>query len=97
MGNDLGGIEQKLVAHLKRQPYVDPFADLPHFAAIVTSGAGNRPRREANVVHTREQAEKWSADTIGRLSADARGSAKALIRTFPNRAAAEAFARQARP
>jgi hypothetical protein len=97
MGNDLGGIEQKLVAHLKRQPYVDPFADLPHFAAIVTSGNGNRPRREANVFHTREQAEKWSADTMGRLPDDMRGSAKALIRAFPNRAAAEAFARQARP
>lgn len=96
MGADLGAIEQKLVAHLKRQPYIDPFADLPHFAAIVTSGNANRPRRESNVFHTREQAEKWSADTLNKLPDDVRSAAKALIRPFPNRAAAEAFARQGR-
>ncbi len=79
MGVDLGAIEQKLVAHLKRQPYIDPFADLPHFAAIVTSGNGNRPRRESNVFHTREQAEKWSADTLGKLPDEVRGAGKALI------------------
>lgn len=95
-GDDLAGVERKLIGHLKRQPYADPFAEWPHFASVVVSGQGTRPRREANVFHTRGQAEKWAQDVTARLPAEQRDAAQTVIRTFPNRAAAEAFARQAK-
>lgn len=96
VGDDLAGLERKLIGHLKRQPYADPFADWPHYAAVVVSGNGGRPRRETNVFHTRGQAEKWSQEIVARLPAEQQEAAQVVIRSFPNRAAAEAFARQAR-
>ncbi len=95
-GDDLVGIERKLIGHLKRQPYTDPFADFPHVAAVVSAGTGNRLRRDSNVFHDRAQADRWVQDVVSKLPADVREQAQVVIRTFPNRVAAEAFARQAR-
>jgi len=93
-GDDLTELERRLVLHLKKLPYADPFAEWPHFVALVNSGNGAKPRREANVFHSAEQAENWRNQTVERLAEDQRGSAQSTVRSFPNRAAAEAFARQ---
>lgn len=93
-GDDLVELERRLVLHLKKLPYADPFADWPHFVATVSAGNGTKPKREANVFHTSEQAENWRNQALERLSDDQRGAAQSAIRSFPNRAAAEAFARQ---
>lgn len=95
-GDDFAGMERKLIGHLKRLPYTAPFADLPHVAAVVVTGAGPRARRDSNVFHEREQAERWVQDVLAKLPADQRDQAQATIRVFPNRVAAEAFARQGR-
>lgn len=93
-GDDLVEIERRLVLHLKKQPYADPFAEWPHFVAMVASSQAGRPRREANVFHSNDQAENWRNQTLERLNEDQRGSAQSTIRSFPNRSAAESFARQ---
>lgn len=84
-GDDLAEMEKKLVAYLKRLPYDDPFAEWPHFAVLVTATVNGKPKREANIFHSPETAEKWQRETIAKLPADAEG----VIRQYANRAVAE--------
>ena len=93
-GKDLAEIERRLWLHLKRQPYVDPFAEWPHFAGLVSLPAGRRVRREANVFHTPEQAEKWCRETLEQAPAEQRSAATTAVRQFPNRILAEQSVRQ---
>lgn len=93
-GDDLADLERRLLLHLQRQPYLDPFADWPHFAALLTVPVGRRERREANVFHTPEQAEKWCREIRDQLPAEHRGTAATSVRPFPSRLAAEQFVRQ---
>ncbi|HTN75246.1 MAG TPA: DUF1570 domain-containing protein [Pirellulaceae bacterium] len=88
-GEDLGELESGLVTYLKRLPYDDPFSEWPHYAAFVASSPAGKPRREANVFHTAEMAEKWQRETIGKLPADSQPKAQAAIREFNNRPLAE--------
>ncbi|MDX1944527.1 MAG: DUF1570 domain-containing protein [Pirellulaceae bacterium] len=93
-GDDFAGLETKLVLHLKKQPYADPFAGAPHLVATLLAGDARRPQRQANTFHSRELAEKWLDDSLAKLPADQRASATPALRLFPNRAAAENYARQ---
>ena len=93
-GDDFGAIEKRLVAHLKKQPYTDPFAEFPHFVGVVGAGPGGRLRREANVFHAQAQANKWCEETVAKLPADQRDGAVSTVRQFATRPAAEAAARQ---
>jgi hypothetical protein len=93
-GGDLAALERRLLLHLQHQPYVDPFADWPHFAALVSLPGSRRERREANVFPAPEQAEKWCRDLIEQLPAEQRPAASSLVRPFPNRLVAEQFAHQ---
>lgn len=93
-GGDLTELERRLVLHLKKLNYTDPFAEWPHFVAMVTSGSTARPKRDANVFHTPDDAEKWNKQTVAKLADDQRESAQVAVQTFPNRASAEAFARK---
>ena len=93
-GEDLGAIEKRVVAHLKKQPYTDPFAEFPHYVGVVGAGPGGRLRREANVFHVQTQANKWCEETVAKLPADQRDGAVSTVRQFATRPAAEAAARQ---
>ncbi len=93
-GEDLAELERRLLLHLKRQPYVDPFAEWPHFAALISVPVGRRLRREANVFHTPEQAEKWCRECLEQVTAEQRNSATTAVRPFPNRLLAEQHARR---
>lgn len=92
-GDDLADTETRLVAHLKKQPYTDPLANLPHFVAMVQSGEGRLMRRSANTFHQRAFAEKWIGDIITGLPEKVRASARSNLQMFANRAQAEAAAR----
>jgi hypothetical protein len=93
-GADLADLERRLILHLRRLPYQDPFADWPHWVAYLTTGNGGPASRQADVFHQIELAERWlrerSQDSGGeRLPESAFG-----IREFANRILAERFARQ---
>lgn len=91
-GDKFDELETKLVAHLKKQPYTDPFSDAPHYVAAVLIPSGKRGRREVQTFHSPVLADKWVRETIEKVPADDRGEVQQTIRQFPNRATAEAFA-----
>jgi hypothetical protein len=93
-GGNLPDMENRLVLHLKKQNYNDPFAALPHYVATVQAIDGRRPIRTLNTFHSTSLAEKWVRDTVQQLPEGARPRAETELRAFPNRPAAEAWARQ---
>jgi hypothetical protein len=93
-GENLPDIENRLVLHLKKQPYTDPVAHLPHFVATVQAADGRRPIRTVNTFHSTSLAEKWLRDTVDNLPDGAKPKAETAVRAFPNRPTAEAWARQ---
>jgi hypothetical protein len=88
-GGDYVDLEKKLIAHLQKLPYDDPFANMPHFVAMITYSDGKRPQREVGTFHSPVSARKWAEETREKLS----GADRPVIREFPNRPAAETFAR----
>lgn len=92
-GDDLADLETRMVAHLKKQNYTDPIADLPHFAAMIQSGEGRLTKRVANTFHQRGSAEKWISQFIETLPETTRASARSNLQLFGSRAQAEAAAR----
>lgn len=93
-GENLPDLENRLVLHLKKQPYTDPFANMPHYVATVQAADGRRPIRNVNTFHSRQLAEKWAKETVDLLPVAARARAETKVSLFPNRNAAEAWARQ---
>jgi hypothetical protein len=93
-GGDLADTERRLIQYLTNLPYTDPFADWPHYVALVSVPDGRRVRREATVFHSEEQAEDWRRDFINRTPQTQRAAVQSAVRPFPNRVLAERFARQ---
>jgi hypothetical protein len=93
-GENLPDLENRLVLHLRKQPYTDPFANMPHFVATITAADGRRPIKSVNTFHSPSLAEKWVKETVDQLPEAARPRAETAVRAFPNRPAAEAWARQ---
>jgi hypothetical protein len=93
-GDDFKDLETRIVAHLKKLPYTDPFEKAPHFVATFVAGSGRRAQRSASTFHFVPTAEKWLGDMRQKLPEEERASATATIYGFPNRALAEAFIRQ---
>ncbi len=90
-GSDYVYLEKNLVMHLTKLPYKDPFAGEPHYVAMVSYSDGKRNRREANTFHSSELAANWVTEAAAKdPSINVRD---AIIREFPNRLQAEAFAR----
>lgn len=93
-GDDAKALETRLVKHLQNQSYTDPFANLPHLVATVSGTDGRRPQRAVNTFHSPALAQKWIKETIDKLPAEHRATAKSAITAFPNRAQAQSFATQ---
>jgi hypothetical protein len=93
-GDNFKDLESRLIAHLKKQPYTDPFLDAPHFVATFVANSGRKPQITANTFHSLPLASKWVSDMREKLPDSDRSSAQATIRQFPNRPQADAFARQ---
>lgn len=92
VGEDFAELESRLLGHLKRLPYNDPFADAPHFVATLVSVESGRPKKQAGTFHSLPMAAKWLQEMQGKLPPQQRGESQGAIAAFPNRAAAEAFA-----
>lgn len=86
-GDDFAELERQIVAHLRRLPYQDPLAQWPHFAALA-QGAGPSDR-SADIFHAQADAERWC-----RRQQAAGDGVRTVVQRFPNRAAAEAYAKR---
>lgn len=93
-GNDYSTMEKRIVAHLKRQEYNDPFAAMPHFVAQVSVTIGNRSRRNANIFRTEEMAKSWQQEALAALPENLRKSAKLSVVRARNKLAAQELAVQ---
>jgi Protein of unknown function (DUF1570) len=93
-GDNYKDLETKIIAHLKKLPYTDPFLDAPHFVATFVTTNGRRPQKNASTFHSVAIAEKWLGDLRDKLPEADRAAAQAVIHGFANRVQAEAFARQ---
>lgn len=93
-GDDFTALETRLIAHLKKQPYSDPFAGQPHFVATLLAGDMRRPQRSVETFHSPQLARKWLDECVARLPAEQQAAAQTGMRTFQNRPQAEAFAQQ---
>jgi hypothetical protein len=92
LGHNFADIESKLIKHLQKLPYRDPFAETPHFVAMGSIPSGKKAERSAVTFRSRSMAEKWRKNFLAGLSADQQVTATTEIRHFPNRALAEQFA-----
>ena len=93
-GDELSAMETRLVAHLRKQPYLDPFAKFPHFVATIAVREGRRIIREANVFHSAELANVWIEESIKKLPDNQRSTAQLNVGEARNRLLAEQAARQ---
>jgi hypothetical protein len=93
-GKDFTGLEVKIVEHLKKQNYNDPFEAAPHFVATFVAGNGRKAQRSASTFHFVSLAEKWLSDMRQKLPAAEQAGAQASILGFDNRAQAEAYVRR---
>jgi hypothetical protein len=93
-GEDTGKLEQQLVKHLNSLPYTDPFAEWPHFVAMIIVPGKRRAERVANLFHTPDLAQKWITERLATATDEQRGAANSQIRAFPNRLLAEQYARR---
>ncbi|HRX78713.1 MAG TPA: DUF1570 domain-containing protein [Pirellulaceae bacterium] len=93
-GDDLGDLNKRLVLHLKKLPYSDPFAEWPHFVATVAVPDGRRAKRDANIFHSADMASKWIEEALETVDAQQRSAAATDVRVFANRTIATQYARQ---
>ncbi|TVS12223.1 MAG: DUF1570 domain-containing protein [Planctomycetaceae bacterium] len=93
-GEDLADIERRVMLHLNRQPYLDPFLDWPHFTVLLLMPKGTRPRREAEVFRLPQQAVHWRDQRMALVPEEQHAKVQHQIREFPNRVQAEQVARQ---
>ncbi|MBC8350413.1 MAG: DUF1570 domain-containing protein [Planctomycetes bacterium] len=93
-GEDLGDLNNRLVLHLKKLPYSDPFSEWPHFVATVAVPDGRRGKRDANIFHTPDMATKWIREALETVDEPQRSAAATQVRAFPNREIATRYVRQ---
>lgn len=93
-GEDLDDLNTRLVLHLKKLPYSDPFAEWPHFVATIAVPDGRRVRRDSNIFHTQDMAAKWIQEALDTVDDQQRSAAATEVRAFPNREIATRYARQ---
>ncbi len=94
LGDNFLELETKLIVHLKKQPYTDPFLNAPHFVATFVSTTGRRPQKNASTFHSIANAARWLTDLREKLPEADRSSSQAAVLPFPNRLQAETYLRQ---
>lgn len=95
-GGDYVAVETDLVAHLKKQRWVDPFETLPYFVGMLEASDATNAYREAVVTFSPVAIEEWQQEVGDRLrrSLGTGVTIRFNIRQFPNRTLARAFATQ---
>ena len=86
--------EARLIGHLKKQPYVSPFADAPHYAALISVTVNGKTHRRAEVFIGSQASARWLQIAEESVPAEQRGSIQKRIVECPNRPSAERVAGQ---
>lgn len=87
-GSDSSALEEKLVAHLRTLPYVDPIANQTHYVVLVDTAT----LRVASVTTSPAGVRKWQQETLSKLPATVRATTRFQVTPFANRASAEQYA-----
>lgn len=93
-GEQTGELHDKLLTHLTKVPYRDPFSDWPHWVATVSFPEGRKQNRSALMFHSPALASKWLRETIDSIPEGRRNETRYDVREFPNRPLADDFRRQ---
>jgi hypothetical protein len=89
-GSYFAKIEARVLKRLDYLPYNDPFAEWPHFVALLNYGKrGNQ--RQADVFRTYQMAVKWGKNQIHKLPKDKQVSAQYDVVSFPDRRRAQIY------
>ena len=91
---DSAELEVRLAKYLGKLDYKDPFGDQPHFIVMIAHNNGAIIRKEANVFHTLQLAEKWRDGVLKSITGATPANTKSAVRQFPNRLQAEQFLRR---
>ncbi len=87
-------LETRLVNHLRRQPYVSPFAEFPHYVASISFLSGKKKLREAKSFFSSRQAEQWKKSRMAQLIKGGAKEVQAATAKFDNRNLAERYIRR---
>lgn len=87
-GDDLATMEKLMFNHLKKQKYVSPFAEYPHYVVMITYQDGRELARVGNMFYRPDVAQRWRQDTIVKIPAAQRSTINTVSRVFPNRLSA---------
>ena len=90
-GDNLADLEARLIAHIRRQDFKDPFLELPHFMAMIAFPEGKTLRRQAKVFHSSLEADRWAQNIIAALPVEVQQRVFRDVKRFDHRAAAEQF------
>jgi hypothetical protein len=93
-GDNLASLETQLIAYLKKQPNKDPFADLPHFMAMIVIRDGQNIRQRAELFYSSVQAERWASEEFAKIPPELQPTAFRQVKPFSNRAQAEVYCAQ---
>jgi hypothetical protein len=89
-GSDFAALEVDLIKHMQGLPYTDPVANQTHYVVLLDTSA----LRSAGITSSPAAVRKWQEDTLTKIPATARSQANFQVMPFPNKSAAEDFARQ---
>jgi hypothetical protein len=87
-GSDLAKLEEGLLKHLQKMPYVDPIENQTHFVGMLITSI----RKSAMVTTSPAALTRWRDELAAELPVNERAGAKLNVQSFPNRKAAAAFA-----
>ncbi len=87
-GSDYAAIEDKLVEHLRRLPYVDPVANQTHYVVALETTASRTVGVTSSPAHVR----RWREEALAKTPPAMRPSAQFRVMPFRNKRLADAYA-----
>jgi hypothetical protein len=87
-GSDYAKLEEAMIKHLQRLPYVDPVANQTHYVVVLEMLTSRR----VGVTTSPASVRQWQQEALRKISATARAAAHFEIMPFANKQLAERFA-----
>jgi len=89
-GEDFAQLQTEMIKHVQSLPYVDPVLNQTHYVVMLDTSS----MRTAGVTSSPAAVRKWQEETLTKMPIGVRSQASFQIMPFPNKSAAEDFARQ---
>jgi len=88
-GSDFPTMQKRVVGHVKKLPYHDPFAEFVHYVATIELVPLSRKTRRANIFHSKALAKHWIDETMEKIPQKLRQGARASLVKTPNLSSAQ--------